>query len=154
MAWLGGFSSGLTEIVFLGEQWTDVKSETNRRIEFFREHGFEEAAEFYRAYAFPRADGAEYQLIHTALKQRGYPDKGRARKAHDVLAQMRVSEALLQGDSDAFKMNMPPLLFYPEAWAAYVAHYEKEQPDPPKWFYAEFLDRLGFDRITIEGSAR
>jgi hypothetical protein len=28
------------------------------------------------------------------------------------------------------------------------------QPDPPKWFYNEFLDRLGFDRLTIEGSPR
>jgi len=35
LAWLGGFSSGLTEIVFLGETWSDTAKRTNKRIEFF-----------------------------------------------------------------------------------------------------------------------
>lgn len=154
LAWLGGFSSGLTEIVFLGEQWTDAQQKSNKRIDFFEKNGFREAADAYRAYAFPEALGREGMDIYAALSAFDYPEGKRDQKARAVLAQTRVSEALLAGalDSDADIGMVPPLLAYPDAWAAYIARYEKEQPDPPAWFYGEFLDRLGFDRLTIEGA--
>ncbi len=154
LAWLGGFSSGLTEIVFLGEHWTDPQMNTNKRIEFFEQNGFERAADAYRAYAFPTVSGRVLQDIYETLSEMDYPENRRVQKARSVAAQIEVSRALLNGpmasqaDNDLF----PPLLSHRDAWEAYVAHFENEQPDPPPWFYTEFLDRIGFDRLTIEGS--
>lgn len=151
LAWLGGFSSGLTEVVFLGETWADPKRRTNKRIDFFEKEGFVACANAYREDVFPIDGTPAEDTIKAALVKVGYPEERAGRRASDALAQRRVSGVLL---ADRLVENvdviLPPLLAYPKAWAAYIQHYEKEQPDPPKWFYAEFLDRLGFDRLTIE----
>ncbi len=156
LAWLGGFSSGLTEIVFLGKTWSDTEQRSNKRIDFLKNEGFEVAAEAYRAYAFPEPlSGNAFQKIYEKLVEAGYPKKRIESRARMSMAQMELSEALLDGSLSARVESLyPPLLAHPEAWAAYIAHYEEEQPDPPQWFYGEFLDRLGFDRLTIEGSGR
>lgn len=153
LAWLGGFSSGLTEIVFLGETWSNTERKTNKRIKFFESKGLDEAAAAYRTYAFPASlGGSSYTDMYQKLIEAGCPPERVEDRARSAAAQLKVSEALLNGslvlNSDAL---YPPLLAFPDAWASYVAHHEKEQPDPPQWFYREFLDRLGFDRITIEG---
>ncbi|MDF7825778.1 hypothetical protein P4B35_17245 [Pontiellaceae bacterium B12227] len=154
LAWLGGFSSGLTEIEFLGESWVKAGLETNKRIEFFDKNGFNKAAEAYRQYSFPDRSTSELRKIYEILGNAGYTGSRMDERARAALAQLDASAALLEGrlraDPEAY--FLPPLLAYPEAWSAYVAHCEAEQPDPPKWFYSEFLDRLGFDRLTIEGS--
>ena len=153
LAWLGGFSSGLTEIVFLGDTWSDSNRRTNKRIGFFEQNGFDAAADDYRDYAFPETSNGQLRDIYEKLVRAGYSSERIEQRARMALAQMQVSEALLDGRlKDVPKEVYPPLLAHPDAWAAYIAYYEKEQPDPPKWFYSEFLDRLGFDRLTIEGS--
>ena len=153
LAWLGGFSSGLTEIIFLGDTWSNAGQRTNKRIEFFEQNGFEDAAEYYRNYAFPETRSAELRAVYEKLVEAGYSNGRIEQRARMALAQMKVSEALLEGRlKDLAADEYPPLLAHPDAWNAYIAFYEKEQPDPPKWFYNEFLDRLGFDRLTIEGS--
>jgi hypothetical protein len=154
LAWLGGFSSGLTEIVFLGETWSDSENQTNKRIDFLKNEGFVKVAEAYRAYAFPEPlGGSAHGDIYEKLVEAGCPQERIEQRVRQAAAQIKVSEALLNGELGAgSEALLPPLLNYPDGWAAYVAHYEKEQPDPPQWFYREFLDRLGFDRLTIEGS--
>ena len=154
LAWLGGFSSGLTEIVFLGKTWSSAERRTNRRIEFFEQQGFQDAADAYRDYAFPEVQGAGLMDWYTKLIESGYSADRAEKRARDSLAQLRVSEALLEGRlASVAKELYPPLLAFPEAWQAYITHFEEKQPDPPKWFYSEFLDRLGFDRLAIEGPA-
>lgn len=154
LAWLGGFSSGLTEIIFLGDLWNNAEQQTNKRIEFFDTHGFQEAADAYRAYAFPEShDDADTLALYKKLIEAGCPESRVEERSRMATAQLNVSEALLDGSlAENTETLYPPLLAYPEAWAAYVSQHEKEQPDPPQWFYGEFLDRLGFDRLTIEGS--
>lgn len=156
LAWLGGFSSGLTEIVFLGESWSKEALKTNKRIDFFDKHGFDAAAEAYRQYAFQDAASDELRHLSQQLRKAGYAGGRIEQRAREANAQMKLSQALVDGLEFETKENdlLPPMLSHPDAWQAYIAHYEKEQPDPPKWFYRQFLDRLGFDRLTIEGSPR
>jgi len=155
LAWLGGFSSGLTEIVFLGDIWSDARKRTNKRIAFFDAEGFRECAEAYREYSFPRQTSPELERIKVELARAGFPEGRIDPRARSALAQRQASQALLGGRAaGGIEQHFPPLLAYPEAWAAYIRHYEREQPDPPRWFYSEFLDRLGFDRLAIESSPR
>lgn len=156
LAWIGGFSSGLTEIIFLGESWVNADQKTNKRIEFFDANGFSKAAEAYRLYAFPESSTSELRKIYEILGGAGYSGSRMAERARSAQAQLDASAALLEGrlQEDPEAYFLPPLLAYSDAWKAYVAHCEEEQPDPPKWFYSEFLDRLGFDRLTIESSLK
>lgn len=153
LAWLGGFSSGLTEIVFLGETWSDPERETNRRIAFFEREGFDAAARAYRDYAFPAAMDGEAKRNFEKLVAAGVSRGKAERRARSAVAQAALSRGAVNGRVGAAENSdfIPPLLAHPEAWAEYIAYFEREQPDPPKWFYAEFLDRLGFDRLAIEG---
>ncbi|MEE9368445.1 MAG: hypothetical protein V3V05_06230 [Pontiella sp.] len=155
LAWLGGFSSGLTEIVYLGETWSDSRNHTNKRIQFLDQHGMDEAADAYRSYAFPEPlRGSEYTELYAKLVESGCPEERIEERVRLAMAQLNVSEALLDGSLPVKGDTLfPPLLAFPDEWAAYVAYYENEQPDAPSWFYREFLDRLGFDRLTIEGSS-
>lgn len=155
LAWLGGFSSGLTEIVFLGDTWSDEARKTNKRIEFFEQAGFAECARAYREYSFPSQGGPAFDELRARLLQAGFAPERASQRARQALAQRQASAALLSGRlSENADGCFPPLLAYPAAWKAYVQKYEKEQPDPPKWFYGQFLDRLGFDRMAIEGAPR
>jgi hypothetical protein len=155
LAWLGGFSSGLTEIVFLGETWSNADRRTNKRIEFFEAEGFRAAAEAYREYAFPTTGSAEQTDIYVKLIEAGYAKARAEQRSRYALAQLQVSKALIEGRLDTTAGDLyPPLLAHPKAWEAYIEYQGSMQPDPPKWFYNEFLDRLGFDRLTIEGSPR
>jgi len=153
LAWLGGFSSGLTEIVFLGETWSDKERKTNKRIDFFEQEGFEKAAQDYRAYSYPDPlTGSGFTEQYSKLVEAGCEESRIESRLRAAKLQVKASEALLDGNVSQLAKEFPPLLANPDAWAAYVAHYEQEQPDPPQWFYHEFLDRLGFDRLTIEGT--
>ncbi len=46
----------------------------------------------------------------------------------------------------------PPLLAFPEAWAAYVEDCLRKQESPPRWFYDEFLAPLGYNQMKIDFS--
>ncbi len=152
LAWLGGFSSGLTEIVFLGETWSDDQQQTNKRIEFLKANDFKDCLAAYRAYAFPRHEDPSLAKQVDKLVAKGFQTAEAERLASYAQAQCTVSLALLENRLPSCSSTLyPPFLAYPEAWKAYIAYYEQEQPDPPSWFYREFLDRLGFDRLTIEG---
>ena len=151
LAWLGGFSSGLTEIVFLGETWSDEPRRTNKRIEFFEKKGYTACASAYREYAFPTRFSPTLDPIRKTLRQLGYPDGGIERRARNAAAQQQASAALLEGNlAENHGEFLPPLLAYPDAWAAYIQEGQQRAADPPAWFYSDFLDKLGFDRLTIE----
>lgn len=151
LAWLGGFSSGLTEIVFLGETWSDIEQRTNKRIEFFEKTGHAACAEAYREYAFPDGMAQELEPLRTALRKLGFPEERLEQRVRDAAAQRKASVALLNGKLLDTKAGfVPPLLAYPDAWKAYVEEGQKNPADPPQWFYSDFLDKLGFDRMTIE----
>jgi len=155
LAWLGGFSSGLTEVVFLGEAWLDPARRTNKRIEFFEQEGFSECAAAYREYAFPTASNPAQAPLRKVLIQMGYSEAEAEQRIHDADIQRQASAALLEGVFSENKGRFyPPLLAYPEAWTAYVQSYQAEEADPPIWFYHEFLDKLGFDRMTIKLSGQ
>lgn len=156
LAWLGGFSSGLTEIVFLGETWNDPQHRTNKRIDFFEKAGFAACAAAYREYSFPSPGNRELDAVRAKLVQLGLPADRVDQRALYALGQRKASAALLNG---SFSKNpggfFPPLMAYPDAWAAYVLECQdaKTKTDPPKWFYGEFLDKLGFDRLAIARTA-
>lgn len=153
LAWLGGFSSGLTEIVFLGETWSDPQLRTNKRIAYFEKAGFSDCAEAYREYAFPNTGNPEIDTISETLARLGYPADRVAQRALYARGQKLASAALLDGSfADNAGKFFPPLMAYPAAWKAYLADCQqaKTKGDPPKWFYSEFLDRLGFDRLAIQ----
>ncbi|MCK4564845.1 MAG: hypothetical protein KAU94_09245 [Verrucomicrobia bacterium] len=151
LAWLGGFSSGLTEMVFLGETWSDAGRRTNKRIEFFEKAGYDACAAAYREYAFPSQDAPELEPVRETLRQLGYPEGRIEQRARDAIGQRQASAALLTGNITENRGGfLPPLLAHPDAWAAYIRNGQKNPVDPPKWFYSDFLDKLGFDRLTIE----
>lgn len=145
LAWLAGFSSGMTEIVYLGETWSDPANRTNKRIEFLRSNGYVACANAYTAYAFPQEDDSDVQVMFERLLKAGYCSDDMDRQAYEAAAQVSVSTALLNGSLERYSSILyPPFLEYPDAWAAYIAHCEKENPVPPKWFKRLFLNRLGF----------
>ena len=151
LAWLGGFSSALTEIVYLGETWEDPENRTNRRIEFLRENGYTACANAYADYAYPAGSDSAVQAMYDKLLESGYSEDDMDQRACEAADQVRVSEALLEGRLDRYASILyPPFLAYPEAWAAYIAHCEAEQADPPQWFYRLFMNRLGFNRLAVE----
>lgn len=151
LAWLGGFSSGLTEIVFLGETWSDAERRTNKRIDFFEKAGHDACAAAYREYAFPSSVAPELKPLMESLRQIGYPEARIEQRARDAAAQRMASAALLDGSIAKNRGGfLPPLLAYPDAWQAYILDGQRQAADPPSWFYKDFLDKLGFDRLTIE----
>jgi hypothetical protein len=151
LVWLESLSSALTEIVYLGETWEDPLNRTNKRIDFLRENGYPVCADAYTDYAYPDESDAMTQAMHDKLIETGYYAGDIDQRAHEAAAQVRLSEALLDGRLEAHgNLLYPPFLAYPEAWAAYIAHCEAQQTEPPEWFKRLFMNRLGFNRLTIE----
>ncbi len=153
LSWLAGFSSGLTEVVYLGTAWNDPAKQTNKRIAFFEQNGFPEAAADYRAYSYPGKLSATEQVeLRNALAIR--PDVPKARMERyirDASAQKMVSAAIMQ-EQDATEF-LPPLLAHRDAWNAYIAQCVKDEQhtNPPKWLITDLLEPLGFDQAVIRG---
>lgn len=153
LGWLAGFSSGLTEVVYLGKAWSDAEEKTNKRIEFFKESGFDDAAEDYRQFSFPQELSSRQQAI--ARKLAGTrPDMSQKQLAEYIRsadAQQAVSIAIVDGVSA--KKYLPPLLVHTDAWKAYTAHCSKAEQGitPPEWLMSEFLEPLGFDQAVVRG---
>lgn len=153
LGWLAGFSSGLTEMVYLGKAWSDPAERTNKRIDFFEKNGFTEAAESYRTFSYPNEVTANQKKIMRNARAAN-PDltpselENYARSAE---AQQAISIAITEGvNARAF---LPPLLAYPTAWKAYTEYSTQEEAakTPPEWLMTEFLEPLGFDQAVVRG---
>ncbi|MDF7807519.1 hypothetical protein P4E94_08735 [Pontiellaceae bacterium B12219] len=153
LGWLAGFSSGLTEVVYLGEAWSDPAARTNKRIEFFEQNGFEEAAAAYRAFSFPEALNSQQQTMVRKLASIG-PNLTQAQLENYVRsaeAQQNISRAIING-GDAGS-SLPPLLAHKDAWKAYTESCIQAElgTTPPAWLMSEFLVPLGFDQAVVRG---
>ncbi|MDF7798168.1 hypothetical protein P4C99_01740 [Pontiellaceae bacterium B1224] len=153
LGWLAGFSSGLTEVVYLGQAWADSAERTNKRIEFFEKSGFEDAAKDYREFSYPETltDRQEMMVrklagIRPDLSQEQLGDYVRSAEA-----QQKVSIAIV--DNVSAQSAMPPLLAHKEAWKAYTDYCTKTEmgSTPPEWLMSEFLVPLGFDQAVVRG---
>jgi len=153
LGWLAGFSSGLTEVIYLGTAWNDPAQMTNKRIAFFDENGFSKAAADYRAFSYPsKLSDSEQAQLRSAMAIRPDISKERMeRYIRDASAQKIISNAIINGqDASEF---LPPLLAHRDAWNAYIDQCieEQKQTNPPKWLIDELLEPLGFDQAVIRG---
>lgn len=153
LGWLAGFSSGLTEVVYLGSAWNDSANRTNKRIAFFEENGFAEAAADYRAFSFPeeRTPGQEMLLAKAMAARPDVPQNQLISYVRQAEAQQAISAAILSGESA--RSFLPPLLKHRDAWQAYIGHCIEAAPEnaPPNWLIEEVLEPLGFDQAVIRG---
>lgn len=148
LAWLGSFSSGLTEVIYLGEAWSDAANKNNKRIEFFHENGFQECADAYRAFSYEPVWTADHdRMMAKAKEATGRSETELKSLVTEAVAQQKLSASLRTGIDDSL---LPPLLVYPDAWKAYVDYNVANADEPPEWFYKEFLQPLGFDRLSFE----
>lgn len=153
LGWLAGFSSGLTEVVYLGKAWSDPAERTNKRIDFFEKSGFGEAAEAYRNYSFPQdTTSMQDKIIRMAnaagsqMTQKQLEDYARSAEA-----QQQISIAIVDGLSA--RKFLPPLLNHREAWKAYTDYCTKTElgSTPPEWLMSQFLEPLGFAQAVVRG---
>ncbi len=153
LGWLAGFSSGLTEIVYLGQAWSDPAARSNKRIAFFEQNGFADAAADYRTFSYPGelTTGQEWLLKRALIARPDIPEDRLASYVRSAEAQKAISSAIVNGGSaGAF---LPPLLAHRDAWKAYTAQCIKDEIDgiPPEWLMGELLEPLGFDQAVIRG---
>jgi hypothetical protein len=153
LGWLAGFSSGLTEVVYLGEAWSDPAARSNKRIDFFEKNGFADAAAGYRRFSFPqKLTYAEQTLLFKAKEVRpDLPPETLEQYARNAAAQIAVSSAIMEGKGA--QDFLPPLLQHRDAWKAYTDHCIQTEIDntPPMWLMSEFLEPLGFDQAVVRG---
>ncbi len=153
LGWLAGFSSGLTEVVYLGKAWSDADHLTNKRIQFFEQAGYTAAAEAYREFSFPISRSSmQRELLARAMAAK--PDLPREvldQYVRNAEGQIAVSAAI-QNDMSAGKY-LPPLLRHRDAWKAYTEHCAEQEigSTPPAWLMTEFLQPLGFDQAVVRG---
>ena len=153
LGWLSGFSSGLTELVYLGQAWSDPDAQTNKRIAFFEQNGFPEAAADYRAFSYPgELTGEQEWMLKRALSVRpDIPEERLVRYVRTAEAQKAVSSAIVNGGSAGG--FLPPLLAHRDAWKAYTDQciQNELERNPPEWLVSELLEPLGFDQAVIRG---
>jgi hypothetical protein len=153
LGWLAGFSSGLTEVVYLGTVWNDADRRTNKRIAFFEENGFKRAATDYRVFSFPEGMTAgQQQLVDRTRAVNPDLSVGMLEQyVRNAEHQIAISRAILSGDSAS--SHLPPLLRHPNAWNAYTEHCiaQEAAATPPEWLMTEFLEPLGFEQAVVRG---
>lgn len=153
LGWLAGFSSGLTEVVYLGTAWNDPDAQSNKRIAFFEQNGFGKAAEDYRTFSYPgKLTTRQEILLNKARDARpDIPQERMEKYVRSAVAQKSISEAIVNGESA--RAFLPPLLAHRDAWSAYTTQCIKNESDstPPEWMMTEFLEPLGFDQAVIRG---
>ncbi len=151
LAWLGDFMADAAEIVYLGETWSDAGQQTSKRIRFFEEAGYAACADAYRNFLFPREEAIGDSPKVSELRRMGFAEGAASKKVRWAQAQQTVSAALINGSlSRDLKDVLPPLLVFPDAWKSYVAACVESNNAAPEWFYRDFLDVLGFDRMVME----
>jgi len=153
LGWLAGFSSGLTEVVYLGNAWSDPEARTNKRIQFFDEAGFDEAAAAYRDFSFPQGTTSTQEKVMRLATAAGSDLAAKQLEdyARAALAQQQISTAIIDGTSA--RRFLPPLLIHRDAWNAYTDYCVKAElgNTPPEWLMDEFLVPLGFDQAVVRG---
>jgi hypothetical protein len=153
LGWLAGFSSGLTEVVYLGNTWNDPAQRSNKRIAFFEESGFAQAAEDYRNFSYPEGTTPEQARIMDLAHAAGstMPPEQAAHYARTAEAQLNLSKSIVEGAGA--KAYLPPLLVHRDAWKAYTGYCIKTGigSTPPEWLMSEFLEPLGFDQAVVRG---
>ena len=153
LGWLAGFSSGLAEMVYLGKAWNDPANQSNKRIAFFEENGFADAAADYRAFSYPGplTSTQEDLLQKMSVVRPDIPSEQLELYARSVTAQKAISNAIVHGGSA--REFLPPLLAHREAWNSYIAECVRNEVDstPPEWFMTELLEPLGFDQAVVRG---
>jgi hypothetical protein len=153
LGWLSGFSSGMTEVVYLGKAWSDPAEQSNKRIDFFEKNGFPEAAQDYRQFSFPYGTtSAQDKMIRLASAAGvDMPMDQLEQYARAAEAQQKISAAIVNETSA--RAYLPPLLVHREAWNAYTAYCIKTGigSTPPEWLMSEFLEPLGFDQAVVRG---
>ncbi len=155
LGWLAGFSSGLTEMVYLGKAWSDPENQTNKRIDFFEKNGFADAAADYRAFSFPKGwSRAQQELFDVAWATNpALSEKALKQYARNAENQIAVSSAIISGTNA--QEYLPPLLRHRNAWKAYTdfcLSLSQESGDaPPTWLMTEFLEPLGFEQAVVRG---
>ncbi len=153
LGWLAGFSSGLVEMVYLGKAWNDPDTQSNKRIAFFEQNGFEEAAADYRAFSYPGKPTPEQEMLlqKTMAARPDFPKEQLMQYVRTATAQKAISSALVNGGSaQAF---LPPLLAHRDAWNAYTKQCIQNEINstPPEWIMSELLEPLGFDQAVVRG---
>jgi len=153
LGWLAGFASGLTEVIYLGKAWSDPAGQTNKRIAFFEQNGFTEAAADYRTFSFHKENTPEQaELLEKAMAARpDAPVQQLEQFVRMAEAQKAVSGAIINGGSA--REYLPPLLVHRDAWKAYTDQCIKDEMagSPPEWLMSEFLEPLGFDQAVVRG---
>jgi len=153
LGWLSGFSSGLAEMVYLGKAWNDPAAQSNKRIAFFKQNGFMEAAADYHAFSYPEELSPDQKaLLEKAAKTRpNIPREQLEEYIRSATAQKAISTALVNGGSA--REFLPPLLAHRGAWKAYTAQCIQDEINstPPEWIMSELLEPLGFDQAVVRG---
>ncbi len=140
-------------MVYLGQAWSNPTEQTNKRIEFFTESGFADAAENYRAFSFPGETTTQQdKLVRSA--RAANPDLTQVQLesyARTAQAQQAISAAIIGGENA--RAHLPPLLVHRDAWTAYTEHCSEQAvgQTPPDWLMTEFLEPLGFDQAVVRG---
>lgn len=171
---LTALSSTNTEFVYLGEFYGDEAKRTNTRIQFYEAQGYMEAAEAYRAFAYPgekeltiALKGASPIKPWEQLKPEDRSEILKANNGDENLARQRyenysklfaistyknknLRQFALDGKGDA-RAFLPPILKFPEAWKKYVSYRLSQNPIAPAWVVNDFLEPLGFNkRVVVE----
>jgi hypothetical protein len=154
LSWLAGFASGLTEVVYLGKAWSNPDNQTNKRIAFFEQEGFAEAATDYRAFSYPTTSTAvqEKLLDHARAVPKGDMTQDQLKQyIRNAEGQLAVSMAIAEGRNTS--SYLPPLLRHRDAWNAYIQNCIKtaSTTTPPEWILSEFLEPLGFNQAVVRG---
>lgn len=153
LGWLAGFSSGLAEMVYLGKAWNDPEAQTNKRIAFFEQNGFSDAAADYRVFSYPEkpTPAQEALLKKAAMVRPDIPREQLEEYVRSATAQKAISNAIVNGGNS--REFLPPLLAHRDAWNAYTAQCIQNEINstPPKWIMSELLEPLGFDQAVVRG---
>jgi len=169
---LTSLSSTNTEVVYLGELADNDSEQKNKRLDFFEQNGFADAAKHYRSRLYPGTADLDlakdyYKLLTTwaqlsaegksAWLKGANGDANIARQHYDLSIARRASadyrnslvEDALRKATKPDVYALPTAVAYPDAWQAYVDYRMKANPTPPDWFAAEFLQPLGFDKRVV-----
>lgn len=153
LSWLAGFSSGLAEMIYLGQAWNNPAAQSNKRIAFFEQNGFADAAADYRAFSYPGepTPAQEALLKKATMAQPDIPRERLEEYVRSATAQKAISNAIVNGGNT--REFLPPLLAHRDAWNAYTAQCIQDEVNstPPKWIMSELLEPLGFDQAVVRG---
>jgi hypothetical protein len=153
LGWLAGFSSGMAEMVYLGKAWNDPETQSNKRIAFFEQNGFADAAADYRTFSYPGKPTPEQEALleKAAMARPDIPRERLEEYVRSATAQKAISSAIVNNENA--REFLPPLLAHRDAWNAYTTQCIQNEINstPPTWIMSELLEPLGFDQAVVRG---